>query len=66
MNFEFGMANQFILDLSKNVKRGLKTKAEKGWRPGPAPFGYLNDKSKGKGKNEIIKDPDRFKLVKKM
>jgi hypothetical protein len=24
------MANQFILDLSKNVKRGSKSKAEKG------------------------------------
>jgi len=30
MSVEFGMANQYILDLSKNVKRGLKTKAEKG------------------------------------
>jgi len=66
MNVEFGMANQFILDLSKNVKRGLKTKAEKGWRPGPAPLGYLNDKSKGKGKTEIVKDPQRFDLIKKM
>lgn len=66
MNVEFGMANQFILDLSKNVKRGLKTKAEKGWFPSTAPLGYLNDKSKGKGRREIIKDPDRFSLVKKM
>ena len=66
MGVELGMANQFILDLSKNVKRGLKTKAEKGWQPGLAPLGYLNDKSRGKGKTEIIKDPDRFNLVKKM
>ncbi|MBA7602238.1 hypothetical protein ES703_09324 [subsurface metagenome] len=66
MNIEFGMANQFILDLSKNVKRGLKTKAEKGWFPSTAPLGYLNDKSKGKGRREIIKDHDRFSLVKKM
>ena len=66
MNVEFGMANQFILDLSKNVKRGLKTKAEKGWFPSTAPLGYLNDKSKGKGRREIIKDHDRFSLVKKM
>lgn len=66
MGVELGMANQFILDLSKNVKRGLKTKAEKGWQPGLAPLGYLNDKSKGKGKTEIVKDPERFNLVKKM
>jgi len=66
MGVELGMANQFILDLSKNVKRGLKTKAEKGWQPGLAPLGYLNDKSKGKGRTEIIKDSDRFNLIKKM
>jgi hypothetical protein len=60
MNVEFGMANQYILDLSKNVKRGLKTKVEKGWLPSLAPLGYLNDKSK------IIKDPERFELVRKM
>jgi DNA invertase Pin-like site-specific DNA recombinase/DNA-directed RNA polymerase subunit RPC12/RpoP len=66
MNMEFGMANQYILDLSKNVKRGLKTKVEKGWLPGPAPIGYLNDLSKEKGARIIIKDPERFELVKKM
>jgi len=66
MNVEFGMANQFILDLSKNVKRGLKTKAEKGWLPSTAPLGYLNDRSKGKGAVEIVKDPERFDLVRKM
>jgi site-specific DNA recombinase len=66
MNVEFGMANQFILDLSKNVKRGLKTKVEKGWIPFTAPLGYLNDSSKDKGKKEIMKDPERFDLVKRM
>jgi len=66
MSVEFGMANQFILDLSKNVKRGLRTKLEKGWRPNLAPLGYLNSRTKGKGKNEIIKDPERFDLIKKM
>ena len=48
MNLEFGMANQFILDLSKNVKRGLRAKLEKGWRPNRAPLGYLNDNTKGR------------------
>lgn len=56
------MANQFILDLSKNVKRGSKSKAEKGWRPGSAPLGYKNDLLA----KTIIKDEDRFDLVKKM
>jgi len=66
MNVEFGMANQFILDLGRNVKRGLKTKADKGWLPSLAPIGYLNDKSKGKGFKEIAKDPERFELINKM
>jgi len=66
MNVEFGMANQYVLDLSKNVKRGLKTKAEKGWYPAPAPLGYLNDKAKERGKREILKDPERFELIKNM
>tara|TARA_R110002012_G_C11623382_1_gene609222 strand:+ start:1407 stop:1550 length:144 start_codon:yes stop_codon:yes gene_type:complete len=29
MSVHFGMATQFIIDLSKNVKRGMKQKAEK-------------------------------------
>ena len=40
---ESGMANQYILDLSKNVKRGNNTKLEMGGWPGKAPLGYLND-----------------------
>lgn len=66
LNVEFGMANQFILDLSKNVKRGLRTKAEKGWFPGRAPLGYLNDRSRVKGDALLIKDPERFDLVRRM
>ncbi len=41
MYIEFGMAQKYVDDLSKNVKRGLKTKIEKGWYPGVAPLGYL-------------------------
>lgn len=37
------MANQYIRDLSKNVKRGNRAKLEQGQFPGKAPFGYLND-----------------------
>jgi site-specific DNA recombinase len=37
------MANQFIIDLSSNTKRGLHEKARRGEYPGPAPVGYLND-----------------------
>src|SRR3989344_3824598 len=40
---EFGMANQFILDLKTNTKRGLDAKAKRGDYPGHAPIGYIND-----------------------
>ena len=59
---ESGVANQYILDLSKNTKRGMLSKLEKGWFPGVAPTGYLNDREN----KTIIKDPERFDLVRKM
>ena len=43
MSVEFGMANQFIRDLSANTSRGLHHKARLGYFPGTAPVGYLND-----------------------
>ncbi len=59
LQLEFGMAKKYVDDLSDNVKRGLKTKVEKGWYPSKAPLGYLNDKE-----NKTIKpDPERFRIV---
>lgn len=66
MYIEFGMAQKYIDDLSRNVKRGLKTKLEKGWLPSGAPLGYLNNPLKRKGEKDIIKDPERFPLVRKI
>ena len=43
MSVEFGMANQYIRDLSVNVTRGLRHKARLGIYPSIAPLGYLND-----------------------
>jgi DNA invertase Pin-like site-specific DNA recombinase len=45
MVFEMGMANQYIRDLSVNVKRGNREKLARGEWPNHAPFGYLNDKA---------------------
>ncbi|MDD5396948.1 MAG: recombinase family protein [Candidatus Moranbacteria bacterium] len=59
---EFGMANQYIRDLSKNVRRGNRAKLEQGGWPGMAPFGYLNDSKAG----TIIIDKDRARYVKQM
>ena len=59
---ESGMANQYILDLSRDTKRGLLKKLNAGWHNGIAPLGYLNDKEN----KTIIKDPERFNLIRKM
>ena len=61
-NVESGMANQYIIELRKNVKRGIESKLEKGWAPNIAPMGYLNDKAE----KTIVKDPERFPLIRKM
>ena len=61
LNIEGSMANQYILDLSKNVKRGILTKIEKGLWPNFAPIGYLND-----GKGGIVVDRVRAKYIKKI
>ena len=65
MSVEFGMSNQFIRDLSVNTKRGLRSKAERGWYPSYATLGYIHNPYKAKGEKEIIKDPERFDLVRK-
>lgn len=61
---EFGMANQFSRDLSKNVKRGQLSKNEKGWFPSQAPTGYVNEKYGEKGSKRILKDGRQFSAVK--
>lgn len=49
-----------------NVKRGLQGKIRKGWRPGPAKIGYLNDTSRARGDRSIIPDPERFESVQQL
>lgn len=62
LTIELGMANQYSLDISKNVKRGNKTKIANGGWCGVAPHGYLNDKLE---KNVVV-DVERFHMVRKM
>jgi len=40
LQIHFGMANQFSRNLSKDVRRGLEHKAERGEYPRPAPIGF--------------------------
>lgn len=49
---------------SVNVKRGIRSKCEMGWRPGVAPLGYMN-RAFG-GINDIVPDPDRANIVTEM
>ncbi|MBI2624765.1 MAG: recombinase family protein [Candidatus Nealsonbacteria bacterium] len=63
---EFGSASDFIRVLRANTKRGLLRKCEQGDFPGLAPIGYLNNKFKEKGRKDIMKDPERFDLVRKL
>ena len=47
-----------------NVKRGLRAKCEKGWRPGIPPLGYIHDKYADKGKKKVSIDPKRAPYIK--
>ncbi len=66
MYIEFGMAQKYVDDLSRNVKRGLKTKAEKGWYPNSPPSGYLSNTVGLTGEINVVRDPERFPLVRRM
>lgn len=63
LNIIFGQSKYFVDKLSKDVKRGLNAKLERGWRPNLAPIGYLNNSYEEKGTKSIRPDPDRFALV---
>lgn len=62
MSVEFGIANQYIIDLRKNCRRGMEGKANRGWMPGCATLGYMNEKEE----HTIVPDKERFPLVRQM
>lgn len=66
MYMEFGMAQKFIDDLGKSSQRGMRTKAEMGWYPAPAPLGYRNTPDRKKGFKIIEVDEEKFPLVKRL
>ncbi|NUM25630.1 MAG: recombinase family protein [Candidatus Buchananbacteria bacterium] len=65
MSVEFGMANQFIIDLKANTKRGLMAKVKSGWCPCVSKPGYMGDRFSSKGEKKIMSDPERFPLLEK-
>ena len=54
-----GQSKYYVDALSENVKRGNRTKIEKGWLPNLAPIGYLNYTAT----RTIIVDPERFPFI---
>jgi site-specific DNA recombinase len=58
----FGQSKYYSDALSDNVKRGNRTKVEKGWRPCRPPIGYINDPAT----KTTVKDPKRFERVRQM
>lgn len=49
---------------SINVKRGIRAKCEMGWRPGPAPIGYINRSFAGV--KEMVLDDERAPIIREM
>ena len=58
----FGYSKYYVDSLSDNVRRGNRTKVEKGWMPGVAPLGYRNDKDT----KTHVPDPERFPVVRRI
>jgi DNA invertase Pin-like site-specific DNA recombinase len=62
---ETGQAEQYSKDLSLAVKRGNRTHFKQGTYLGMAPPGYLNREEEFTERSYIIKDPERFHLIRK-
>ena len=66
LHIHFGMANQFSMNLSKDIKRGLSGRVLEGVRPSIAPIGYKNSQYHVKRMEEILVDEERFPKVRKI
>jgi len=59
----FVQSKYYVDSLSENIRRGNRTRREKGWLPGRAPIGYLNGRSEA-GDKIITPDSERFSILK--
>ncbi len=64
MSIEGGRATDYVMRLSKNVKRGLAGRVARGHRPSRPPVGYML--SGDKGNKTAVPDPERFELVRRI
>jgi site-specific DNA recombinase len=61
----FGQSKYYVDSLSENIRRGNRTKRERGWLTNRAPLGYLNARSET-GEKIIVPDPDRFQIIRRL
>jgi site-specific DNA recombinase len=61
----FGQSKYYVDALSENIRRGNRTKRERGWLPGRAPIGYINGRSET-GEKIILPDPERFNVLRRL
>jgi len=61
----FGQSKYYVDALSENIRRGNRTKRERGWTPSRPPIGYLHGTSPS-GEKITISDPERFPLMKRL
>jgi len=68
MQVEFGMANQYVKDLSIDIRRGLRQKAERGWYPlARLPIGYEHKTKFHLGvDDEIIPNDEQFCIIRNL
>ena len=59
---ELGMANQYVRDLSLNIRRGIREKIRRGIYSGKAPLGYYNEPTL----RTIEPHPKTFKKLKRI
>jgi DNA invertase Pin-like site-specific DNA recombinase len=62
LQLALSQSQYFSSKLSNDVKRGIEQKLTLGWRPGAVGIGYLNETVN----HTVIRDPDRFLLVRRM
>jgi len=58
----FGYSKYYVDSLSENVKRGLRAKLERGWKPNKPPTGYKNEPEL----RTIVSDTETFPIMKKL
>lgn len=60
LSITFGYSKYYVDSLSENVKRGIRAKLERGWKPNKPPTGYKNEPAL----RTIVSDAETFPIMK--